>query len=350
MIIEPTPTNPRSPLRRALRAAGLVLPVVLLGAVVGAGLLGPRVEPPPVPSPAAPTPPAATTPAPDPRVEDGPPPPDAFTALPVESVAGILAGGGVPAADPATAVSGYLRVDGPVDPGCVGDAAEGTEAADPLGPWCAREAILFDAWWTRETATDPFPPHLHLVVPAGVRLPPGVLATEDEPDGGGARVVVIGRPETPDDPCGAGSRDCGERLVVERFAWVDGTLAGVTPLLAEPLRTGTRRPNPWLPHLGTGELPLAAVLDWPDGIARLDAAAAARAAAEPANVPLWYVRVLGADTGGGRPRDVRWMLLAERDLRVVAHSAPPAVPAEAAGLPVLAAPAPRLASVERQRP
>ena len=47
MIIEPTPTNPRSPLRRGLRVAGLVLPVVLLGAVIGAGLLGPRPEPPP---------------------------------------------------------------------------------------------------------------------------------------------------------------------------------------------------------------------------------------------------------------------------------------------------------------
>jgi hypothetical protein len=46
MIIEPTPTNPRSPLRRALRVAGLILPVVLLGAVIGLGALGPRPEPP----------------------------------------------------------------------------------------------------------------------------------------------------------------------------------------------------------------------------------------------------------------------------------------------------------------
>ena len=45
MIIEPTPTNPRSPVRRALRLAGLLLPVVLFAGVLTAGLAGPRPEP-----------------------------------------------------------------------------------------------------------------------------------------------------------------------------------------------------------------------------------------------------------------------------------------------------------------
>ena len=346
MIIEPTPTHPSSPIRRVLRVAGLALPVVLLAAAVGAGLLGPKVEPPPpAPSPAGPSSPAVATPGPSTPADEGPAPPDRFADLAVEPVAAVLArAGAVPDGD-ALAVSGYLRVDGRVDGSCDG---ESDEASDPLGPWCAREAILVDAWWTRDTVTDPFPPHLHLLIPAGVRLPPGVLAAEQEPDGGGARVVAIVRPDTPDDPCGT-SRSCGERLVVERFAWVDGVLAGVTPLLAEPLRTGTSRPNPFAAHLGTGELPLAAVLDWPDGIARIDPAAAPRADAEPSNEPLWYVRVLGAAAPDGTTtagRTVRWMLLAERDLRVVAQSGPAAFPATTAGLPVLTIPDARTAMAD----
>ncbi len=51
MIVPPESTNPRGPVRRALRMAALVLPVVLLGGVVVAGIAGPRPEGvPPLPS------------------------------------------------------------------------------------------------------------------------------------------------------------------------------------------------------------------------------------------------------------------------------------------------------------
>ena len=45
MIVQPTPTNPRSPIRRALRVIGLTVPPLLLVIVVGAGLTGPKPEP-----------------------------------------------------------------------------------------------------------------------------------------------------------------------------------------------------------------------------------------------------------------------------------------------------------------
>ena len=42
MIVEPAPTNPRSPARRTLRLVGVAVPVVLLVGIVAAGALGPQ--------------------------------------------------------------------------------------------------------------------------------------------------------------------------------------------------------------------------------------------------------------------------------------------------------------------
>ena len=106
------------------------------------------------------------------------------------------------------------------------------------------------------------------------------------------RVVVIGRFGTPPAGCPGEPSDCGDVFVVERFAWADGVRVGLTPLIAEPLQTGSRRASPFSTVLGGSELPLAAVLTWPDGIARLDPDAAAIAAAGAPSEPVWYVRVL----------------------------------------------------------
>jgi hypothetical protein len=332
MIIEPTPTSPKSPFRRALRLVGLVLPVVLLGAAVGAGMLGPRTEPQlPTPSQYADAPDATALPsaAPTPSsiimaIADDPVPPVAFGGLPVRPVVEALAGrSGIPPGA-VVAVSGFLRMERPTDSACA------SEPGGVLGPWCERRAILAEWWWTSmSTLTGPVPPHLHLAILAGVRLPQAALAAEQEPGGGGAHVVAIGRFRSPPAGCRGEPSDCGEMFLVERFAWADGARVALTPLIADPLQTGTKRANPFVAVTRAGELPMAAVLTWPDGIARLDQAAAAIATAGPPSEPVWYVRVLEDAVAPGGDRLVRWMLLADRDFGVIGSGRMPATTADA---------------------
>ncbi len=343
MIIEPTPTSPRSPIRRMLRLAGLVLPVALLGAVIGAGVLGPRPDPPPPiesPGVALPSDPrASSVPAlptiPPPLVAantDGPVPPAAFESLPVADIGDILE---VRAASPqgsAMAVSGFLSVDGAAGGGCA------DEPPGSLGPWCERLGILAAR---PPTSTSPstcripshlyLPPHLHLSIPAGVRLPQTVEAAGREYVDDATQVLVIGRFAPAATGCVRAPWGCGETFVVERFAWADGVRVGLTPLIADPLQTGTKRANPFGTVLGDTELPLAAVLTWPDGIARLDPDAATLAATGPPSEPVWYVRVLEDAAEPGGDRLVRWVLLADRDFRVIGSGRVPATTADAAG-------------------
>ena len=310
MIIEPTPTGPQSPLRRGLRLAGLVLPVALLATAVGAGFLGQSPE---AASPVATGEPEAVAPddaarGPVVAALAGSPLPDTFDGLPAISTAELLAvrsGGVVPVV---VAVTGFLRVDGAADD-C--DALPG----GPLGPWCERRGSLADRPWTSTGVAGGRQPHVHLSIPAGVRLPERVATSRDEPGEGGVRVLVVGRFAVGAEPCAGPSRACDDGFVVERFAWADGARLGLTPLVDTRLEPGTRRPNPF--HAITGErtLPMAAILAWPEGVARLDPAAGAPAADGPPSEPVWYVRVLDRDgeTGPG----FRWLLLAERDLRVL---------------------------------
>ena len=320
MIIEPTPTSPRSPLRRAMRLGGLVLPVVLLGAVIGAGVLGPRPEPPPpAPSQVADAPDG--TPFPSPTATPGPvivaatedpPPPVALGGLPVTPVVELLAEGqGIPPGA-VVAVSGFLRMERPADAACA------DEPGGVLGPWCERSAILAAWWWTSmSTLTGPVPPHLHLAVLPGVRLPQAALTAEEYPGGGGAHVVVIGRFGTATAGCPGAPSDCRDIFIVERFAWANGVRVGPTPLIADALQTGTRHASPFGMVLGKRELPLAAVLTWPDDIARVDPDAAPLAEAGPPGEPVWYVRILEGSAAPGGARLIRWMLLADRDFRVI---------------------------------
>ena len=53
MIVEPAPTNPRSPIRRTLRLVGIAVPVMLLVGIVAAGALGPQRAPVASPDPSA---------------------------------------------------------------------------------------------------------------------------------------------------------------------------------------------------------------------------------------------------------------------------------------------------------
>jgi len=341
MIVEPTPTNPRSPWRRALRMGGLVLPVVLLGAVMAAGFLGPKPEPPPPPPPApvavaTPAPSAsapATQPAASPaRVElvaaDAPEPPAQFgdltTTTSGELVAARRAAGDTPAT---VAVAGFLKVVPGED--CA-DQPGGTD----LGPWCVRTGILADWWWTSmSTLTGPVPPHLHVTIPVGVRVPTTVQLAAASSSGGGTHVLVVGRfaDVAGCDGAGPATRDCDDGFIVERVAWVDGVRVGLSPLIADRLDTGGRRPNPFALVLDAADLPLSAVLVWPDAVPAIDPAAATVAAAGPRSEPVWYLRVLDGARGPGMERTVRWMLLAEKDLRVLGSGRPDGMTAGAAG-------------------
>jgi len=341
MIIEPTPTNPRSPLRRALRVAGLVLPVLLLGVVVGAGMLGPRPEPPPTASPVAelpaatppsaqPTPGEPATPAPLAAINaDDPVPPGTFEDLPVADIAEVLRTRAGSPQGTALAVSGFLRVDGSADDECV------DEPPGSLGPWCERIGVL-TAWPALSTSSPAgrssshlhLPPHLDLSIPAGVKLPQTAAVARQGTKGDVPQVLVVGRFEPASTGCPRAPWGCGETFVVERFAWADGVRVGLTPLIAEPLQTGTKRGSPFGTVLGDSELPLAAVLTWPDGIARLDPDAAALLAARPPSEPVWYVRVLEGGASPGGDRLVRWTLLADRDFGVIGSGREPATTAD----------------------
>jgi hypothetical protein len=223
------------------------------------------------------------------------------------------------------AVSGFLRMEHPADAACAG------EPGGVLGPWCERPAILAEWWWTSmSTLTGPVPPHLHLALLAGVRLPEAALAAERDPGGGGAQVVVIGRFGTPPAGCPGELSDCSDVFLVERFAWADGVRVGPTPLFADALQAGARHASPFSMVLGAGDLPLAAVLSWPDDIARLDPDAAALAEAGRPGEPVWYVRVLEGSAAPGGERLVRWMLLADRDFHVIGSFHEPATTADQA--------------------
>ena len=324
MIVQPTPTNPRSPLRRALRLGGLVLPVALLAVVSGAGILGTRPEPPPARPPAGEATPASPdapqftasslSPGPVALVAADGPPPTQFGDLPATTPGELIAARDRGRSPAAVAVSGYLQV--------IPGAGCAARPGGPVGPWCVRTGILADWWWTSmSTLTGPVPPHIHLVVPVGVRLPEAVARTVDSTGGGGAHVLVVGRFDDAS-PCTASGRSCGDDFVVERFAWVDGVRVGLTPLVADRLDTGDCRPSPFTLALDDADMPLSAVLVWPAGVKDLDPAAAALAATGPSSEPVWYLRVLDGARGPGMERRVRWMLLSEKDLRVLGSGRP----------------------------
>ena len=144
------------------------------------------------------------------------------------------------------------------------------------------------------------------------------------------RVLVVGRFAPAEAGCGRTTRRCGEAFVVERFAWADGVRVapdaahrGSAPdrhQAREPVRRGPPR----------AELPLAAVLAWPDGIARLDPK-------PPPSPPPGPPASRSGTCGSSRTRRarwairlVRWMLLADRDFGVIGSGRVPVTTADAA--------------------
>jgi hypothetical protein len=329
MIIEPTPTNPRSPVTRALRVAGLATAPVLLVAAVALGLAGPKPEPAPTPPPALPsrTPGVPSSPVPSPASS-----PDAVQGNTGSWPAETAAFANMQALDPGEAVArraggeadgpivvrGHLKLDAP-DGSCDG----GTLGQS--GPWCPRTGILADrAWAVTGADVDPPPGHLHVTLPPGVRAPDVLGRMSADVSAPPLPVVVVGRftgtPCRPTDPA-----RCEEPFVVDRVAWADGVRVPLTPLAEDRLETGRRRANPFELAVAPRQTPLVALLAWPATVARLDPATEATLAALEPSEPVWYLRVLervgkGPSSHGGRPA-VHWLVLDERLLDVIATGA-----------------------------
>jgi hypothetical protein len=74
--------------------------------------------------------------------------------------------------------------------------------------------------------------------------------------------------------------------------------------------------------LDLADLPLLAALVWPEDVWRLDTDAGGVAIRGTSGEPVWYLRVLDGARSPSMERQVRWMLLAEPDLRVLASGRP----------------------------
>ena len=216
MIVQTGSTNPRGPIRRGLRALGLATPAVLLVVVAGAGFLGPRPEPAvPLPSPVALPAPSGVprdgeATAPELPAGPGPAFPAVAADLPVLSV---------PAAQPRLrqATGRPLAVAGWLD--SIRTQAACPEAAGDtrglLSPLCERHARLIVA---DPASADPSA-HLHVRIPAGVRLPPAYERAADRPP---MAVVIVGRAESPGAACTTSTRGCAEQMTADRVMWADG--------------------------------------------------------------------------------------------------------------------------------
>ena len=311
MIVQPTPTSPRTRRHRARRVAGLVAAPALLAVAVIVGLTGTRHD-------AGVAQQAGASPGASGIVgrslPTGPSIPTQFGDLKSIQPSEDLAGDAALLPADAVAVAGYLGVD-PAQSGCF------VHPETPFGPWCDRRGILAVAPWTT-SGTSQIPSHLRVHIPVGVRLPAAfdnaVLGSPPVQ----LPVLVVGRRSVRPAAClGYGPVVCDDELEVDRVAWADGVRTGLTPLIDDRLQT-ERRPDPFTNALDIADMPLLGVLVWPEDVWRLDTEAGAIAMQGAPGPPVWYVRVIDGARSPGTERRVRWMLLAEQDLRVLASGRP----------------------------
>jgi hypothetical protein len=312
MIVEPTSIHSRSPLRHLLRAAAFVAPVTLLATVVVAGLLGPKpaqdtgvdasasvlavVSPSAAPTRSSALTPDSAAPVLPPSLAGFPATFRSLAAVPPSAmVAAHLSAGGPPAL---AVVAGYLALIG--DP---------THCASPLvtfGAWCDRTGTIFQEPTRDGLSADGFrPPHLHLVVPAGVILPSSISGGAT----GAFPVEVLGRFAAAGS-CRLDPAACEQGFVVERVVWANGADVALKPLLEPGQGTGIS-PTPPV-TASQNVVTLLAVLARSATVARLDSVAGA-AALRMAPIKgfskgsVWYIRdVVIADDGSLLPR---WLLM-----------------------------------------
>lgn len=337
MIVEPVPTNPRSPARRAARLVAVAAPVVVFLAVVGVGLLGPRATTTPAPdaSTVASASDAASDTTPDRpvRLADGTTTtfPATWIGFRVRSVAATRAERQAGGAAGIVAVAGYLSY-GTLPWTCV------DTYLDASG--CDGRALLadVDVLPTAENGGvfGAIGPHLHPTFAQGVRGPVPSGSPSD-PHREPIPVVVLGRyTDSVGVPCSPTSRDCGQAFAVDRVVWVAGTPWGETltidpALNVEPtLPRITRSVEEATDALGSGALPLVASVLRRDLLPTVDADAAdALPPVEPGDEyrAVTYVRGLVFQFDASQPlygRDPRigWVVVKSTTGEVLARGGP----------------------------
>jgi len=350
MIFEPTPTNPRSPARRALGLAAIVLPVALFAGVLGAGLLGPKPEP-PAPAPSAVPAASATTASPSPDVSGAPvavgsaapaspsglrsqgPPaavaahgaggdsafPAAVANLRVSDVPGVLRARREGRGQAVVAIAGFLRA-----------WADPSQCRNPVpglpGGGCERTAILAEVSWSNPGSEvfSGIGPHIHAVIPAGVVIPDtavGPAVTDINPP----PVVAIGHFAPGPSACPGDDPACEETFTIERVAWASGQRLALGRQVATPLVASGTDPMVTDPALTTGRAigPLTTllrtVLVEPRELASVDAVAATAVRSVGTRGPVWYVRGLDVPYDplldppyGRKAAAIRWAVLSLR--------------------------------------
>src|SRR6187402_1870489 len=144
MIVQPASLGPRGRPRRVLRIVGLVVPVLLLGGVVVAGVLGPSPAPAPSSAPvvAVASPSGVTLASPVAEPEPGVAVfPASIAGLQVHGVHWTLEARNRGIARGVVAVAGYLGLDS-IPAACADDARLGV-----FGPFCERIAVLAEEPW-----------------------------------------------------------------------------------------------------------------------------------------------------------------------------------------------------------
>jgi hypothetical protein len=339
MIVEPVPTRPRSPLRRAAGWLGMALPPVLLVGVVAVGILGRPAEDEPAGGAATPGAPAslpspAAMPEPvtsaDPglgAVDGGPAWPTVAADLAVRSVTDALEIRSRAVADRVLAVAGYLGVLTP-PAGCP------AETADGLGPWCERRGMLVEQPWVTSGGGvfAPLGVHLHPRFPVAVRVPDAIAGTTREAGGGPVPVVLVGRFEPDGELCREIGPQCEARFLVDQVAWVDGAAFPSRPVFDEGVDGS---PTEWMllhqldaegAAIGWSGTVLVSALLRPETLEQVDPAAAAVLATRRAPAGLvWYVRALETDYDptryplGQSPPRLRWIVLDDTTGEVIAR-------------------------------
>jgi hypothetical protein len=342
MIVEPVPTNPRSPARRALRLAGMAAPIVLFAAVAGAGVLGPR--------------PAATPPPADPRTVAAASDGTSDQAIVAPSERPIRLADGTTTTFPATWIGFRVRTVAETRAERQAGGADGIVAVAgwfSYGslPWTCVDTYLDPSGCEGRTLladVDVLPTdqnggvfgaigaHLHPTFAQGVRAPEPAGSPSD-PHREPIPVVVLGRYTDPiGEPCSPTSRDCGQAFAVERVVWVAGRPWGET-LTIDPAMDV----EPTLPRilrsvevatdaLGSGALPLVTSVVRRDLLPRVDAEAArALPLVKPGDEyrAVTYVRGLVFQFDASQPlygRDPRigWVVLTSNTGEVLARGGP----------------------------
>jgi hypothetical protein len=158
-------------------------------------------------------------------------------------------------------------------------------------------------------------------VPIGVRVPL-LVGSAARVTGTATPVVLIARfDDSRAEACVPAGRHCGQELVVERVAWVDGaryprgTALDPAVSINGPLGDVLDQADVAVAQLADDGYPLLAALVTPATLATMDGAAAGGLARAGASGPVWYVRGLRP---AGDTTTIEWAVVSEAGERLAA--------------------------------